>query len=127
MRRFLVLSAAAVLSACSSGASTEPALNVINVRVVDDAGNGVGRMPVTAVMTNGVSVRGITRSDGTLKIGIAQLVVYQVSMVPRDGYLRATDPLTRTMSIDPNTSASIQFQVWRSGVSTAETPPEIWW
>ena len=127
MRKLLVLSAAVLLSACSSGASTEPALNVISVRVVDDAGNGVERMPVTAVMAGGVSVKGVTRNDGTVKIGIAHLGVYQVSMVPRDGYIRATDPLTRTMSIDANTSASIQFQVWRSGVSTGETPPEIWW
>ena len=128
MRRLLVLSVAAVLSACSAGGSTEPAVSVINVRVVDDTGTGVGRMPVTAVMSSGTIVKGVTRGDGTVRISVTESGVYRVSMVPREGYLRAADPLTRTISVDAAAAASIQFQVWRSGVSQAETPPEtLWW
>ena len=128
MRRLLVLSVAAAMAACSSGGSTGPAANVINVRVVDDAGIGVGRMPVTAVSSSGAEVRGVTHGDGTVKISVTESGVYQVSMIPREGYLRSLDPLTRTVSVDAAQAASIQFQVWRSGVSTGENPPErLWW
>lgn len=128
MRRLLVFSVAAVLAACSSGGTTGPDANVINVRVVDDIGTGVGRMPVTAIMSNGASVRGVTREDGTVKIGVADAGTYQVSVVPRDGYLRGVDPLVRTISVSASESASIQFLVSRAGISTAETPPQIaWW
>ena len=126
MRKMLMLSIAVLVAACSS--TTDPAAKTITVRVVDDAGAGVGRMPVTALTTEGVSVKGVTRKDGTVHLGVAGAGVYLVSVTPREGYLRGIDPLVRTFSVDPTGSASIQFQVWRAGVSQAERPPEqLWW
>ena len=128
MRKVLMLSAVALLAACSSSGTTDPAAKTINVRVVDDIGAGVSRMPVTALTSEGLTVRGVTRRDGTVRLGVAGTGVYQVSVTPREGYLRGTDPLVRMVSIDPAASASIQFQVSRAGISQAEHPPEqLWW
>lgn len=128
MRRLLALSVVMAIAACSGREVTEPQLNVISVRVVDDAGTGVGRMSVTAMMSNGTTVTGVTRKDGTLRIGVSDAGVYRVSLVPREGYLRAQDPLVRTIAVEPEASASVQFQVWRVGVSQAEPTTEtLWW
>jgi hypothetical protein len=128
MRKMLLLSAVTLITACSSGSTTDPAANTIDVRVVDDVGAGVWRMPVTALTSDGVIVKGVTARDGTVHLGIAGAGVYQVSVIPREGYLRALDPLVRTVSVDPAASASVQFQVSRAGVSQAERPPEqLWW
>jgi hypothetical protein len=128
MRKMLMLSVAALLAACSSSGTTDPAAKTIDVRVVDDVGAGVWRMPVTALTSDGLTVTGVTRRDGTVHLGVAGTGVYQVSVTPREGYLRGTDPLVRTVSVDPTASASIQFQVSRAGISQAEHPPEqLWW
>ena len=85
-------------------------------------------MPVTALTSDGLTVKGVTRNDGRVHLGVPGSGVYQVSVIPRAGYLRGTDPLVRTVSVDPAASASIQFQVSRAGVSQAEHPPEnLWW
>ena len=85
-------------------------------------------MPVSVLTSDGLTVTGVTRRDGTVHLGVAGTGVYQVSVIPREGYLRGTDPLVRTVSVDPTASASIQFQVSRAGISQAERPPEqLWW
>ncbi|HEX6574417.1 MAG TPA: hypothetical protein VF042_05550 [Gemmatimonadaceae bacterium] len=128
MRRLLVLAAALGIAACNSGGSTSPDVNVINVRVVDDAGEGVVRMPVYAVTSSGETLKGVTRRDGTVRLAVSGAGTYQLSVIPRDGYIKAIDPLTRTVSVDAMTAASVQFQVYRIGVSTGERPFEpVWW
>jgi|GEM_PF-3204867 len=123
MRRLALASLIIGVSACGSGGPTAPEGPVINVRVSDDIGAPVSRMPIRVVAPAAEQLEGSTRNDGTLEIQVGDPGVYQVRVIPREGYLAGTEPLSKVVTVEPNESVIVLFTVHRAGVSTATPPP----
>ena len=109
-----------IAAACSNG--VEPASQVINVRVVDDRGVAVDRMPVTVSLTSVIQDTNTGRS-GSVDIALPAAGEYTVHVVPRAGYLRGPDPLTRKVFVAPSGRVNVEFVVFRAGVSTGDPRP----
>lgn len=125
MRPLVLVPLLVGLAACS-GNSTQPTSMVINVSVRDDRGVPVDRMPITVKVSEATRVNTRTRRDGTVGVGVAGEGVYQVTVIPRTGYIGSTNGLSKTVQIAANENAAVSFTVYREGVSTAEPPIERW-
>jgi hypothetical protein len=112
------------VSACSSGTPTGPRGPVLNVRVIDDAGAPVDRMPIKVTMSEDSRVDGRTGRDGTADIRLTAAGTYEVRVIPRDGYLAGIEPLSKTVTVEANGAVTLTFTVHRAGVSTADPKPE---
>jgi hypothetical protein len=99
---------------------------VINVTVRDDRGVPVDRMPITVKVSEANRVNTHTGRDGTVVVGVADEGVYQVTVIPRTGYVGSTNGLSKTVRISANENAAVSFTVHREGVSTADPPIATW-
>ena len=123
-RHFMLMSLVALVTACDSGKGTGPDGTIIAVRVLDDSGKPVSRMPIRVAQTESPLLDASTRSDGTASIEVMAPGVYRVYVVPRAGYLAGREPLSRTVTVAPNSTVTVDFVVQRDGVSTATPPPD---
>lgn len=112
------------VSACSSGSPTSPQGPVLAVRVIDDAGAPVNRMPIAVRMFEATRIDGRTGIDGSADIRLSEAGTYEVRIIPRAGYVGGIEPLSKTVTVEANGSVSLTFTVHREGVSTANPPPE---
>jgi hypothetical protein len=123
MRRLVLASLIFGVSACGSAGPTNPDGALIDVHVSDDIGAPVSRMPVRVIAPAVEQLEGSTRSDGTLQIQVVDPGVYQVKVIPREGYLAGMEPLSKIVSVGPDESVVVTFTVHRAGVSTADPLP----
>lgn len=126
MRRLVLASLILGLSACSSGGPTSPQGPLINVRVNDDIGVPVNRMPILVTMSAAQRIEGSTGNDGTLQVKVGDPGMYHVRVIPRDGYLAGIEPLLKVVTVEPNEAETVTFTVHRVGVSTADPRPTEW-
>lgn len=123
MRRLFPILLLAGGIACESGTATRS--TVIDVVVRDDRGVPVERMPVSAIFsTTRVDVS--TRSDGTAEIRVPDGGTYLVRVTPRAGYIGSTPGLEKSVAVDANGKASVDFTVHREGVPIDRPPPGEW-
>ena len=122
MRRLVLASLILGLSACGSGGPTSPQA-LINVRVSDDIGAPVDRMPVRVTMSAAERFEGSTGRGGTARIEVSGAGTYEVKVIPRDGYLAGPEPLLKTVIVESNGTSTVTFTVHRVGVSTADPKP----
>ncbi|MBX9855131.1 MAG: hypothetical protein K2Y26_06385 [Gemmatimonadaceae bacterium] len=113
----LTAMAAGTIGAC--GSPSGPSGPRLNVTVRDDAGLFIERMPVV-VRQAGVTLT-TTRTDGRGQVAVAvpEAGSYEVQVVPRAGYQRGRDPLTKLVSV--NGAGAVQFTVYREGLSTGDS------
>lgn len=116
MRKLLLLPLLMGAAACDLGSSTEPQVAVINVRVVDDRGVPVNRAELSVQLSSASRVDAKTGSDGTANVGVATAGTYQVSVVPRAGFLSGTEGSSRTIVVAPNSRTTVEFKLYREGV-----------
>jgi len=114
----------ASVSACGSGGPTSASGTVLEVRVMDDIGAPVNRMPITVTMSETSRIDGRTGSDGIADIRVGEAGTYEVRVIPRDGYLAGIEPLSKTVTVEANDAIVLTFTVHRQGVTTADPPPE---
>lgn len=115
----MLLTAVAVGSLGACGSPSGPSGPRLNVTVRDDAGVSIERMPVV-VRQAGVTLT-TTRTDdrGQVAIAVPEAGRYEVQVVPRAGYQRGRDPLTKLVSV--NGGGAVQFTVYREGLSAGDT------
>lgn len=121
IRPILLTSLVAGLVACDSG--TSPDATVINVRVRDDIGAPVNRTAVRISISQNGRLNATTRRDGTASIEVDDAGDYVVYVIPSEGYRAGLEPLTRTVTVAPNSKVTVDFIVQRTGVSTADPRP----
>lgn len=115
----MLLTAVAVGSLGACGSPSGPSGPRLNVTVRDDAGVSIERMPVV-VRQAGVTLT-TTRTDdrGQVAVAVPEAGSYEVQVVPRAGYQRGRDPLTKLVRV--NGGGSVQFTVYREGLSAGDT------
>lgn len=101
------------LAACGLGSGSAPDPTVIAVRVLDDRGAPVNRAEVTVTMSGTARVDAKTRSDGITVIDVADVGTYRVTVIPRDGYVAGSDPLTKQVTVDANEKSLVTFTLYR--------------
>jgi hypothetical protein len=121
MRQLLLLSLLVSAAACNAGKSTAPASTVINVRVMDEVGAPVARTPVRVMVSPTTRVDAATRNDGTVDIGV-DAGVYQVWVIPRDGYISGAESLLKTVTVNASEKTIVDFTVHRAGGNTTDPP-----
>jgi hypothetical protein len=126
MRRLVLASLIFSASACGSGEPAGPRGPVINIRVNDDIGVPVSRMPILVTRSAAARIEGSTGTDGTLEIHLGDAGTYQVRVIPRDGYLAGVEPLSKVVTVEPDATETVMFTVHRIGVSTADPGPAEW-
>jgi hypothetical protein len=127
MHRAVVASMLIAICGCDSGNQTGPASALINVRVRDDVGMPVDRMPVRVTMSTEDPLVTRTGADGTVDVRVTEGGVYRVWVVPREGYLAGIESLSKTISVSVNDNATVDFIVHRATVSTDPRPFEPTW
>lgn len=121
MRTLILVAMLAGVAGCGIGGSTGPDSTAITVRLRDDNGAPVDRTQVSVTLsTSRVVAR--TQGDGTADIALTDAGVYQVSVIPREGYITSAG-LSKSVTVVANAKASVEFTVFRSGSSTAGTVP----
>ncbi len=122
MRRLVIAGLLATLAACKSETSTGPqATSVINVRVRDDSGAPVDRTQIILTMS-ATRLDSHTRKDGTADFNVGEAGVYMVRVVPRAGYLGEAQPIIKTVRVDANTTATVDFTLNRAGNALPNFP-----
>ena len=125
LRRLAIVGLLTALAACKSDTSTGPApAAVINVRVRDDIGAPVDRTQIIVTMS-ATRLDSHTKSDGTADFSVGHPGIYMVRVVPRDGYLGDTAPMIKTVRVDSNTTATVDFVLNRAGTSSPNFPSTI--
>ena len=76
-------------------------------------------MPVVVRQAGVTLVTTRTDDGGAVDISVPGAGSYEVQVVPRAGYMRGRDPLTKQVSV--NGGGAVQFTVYREGVSTNDT------
>ena len=108
--------------ACSSG--TGPDGTIINVRVRDDIGDPVSRTAVRISLSEQPRLHATTRLDGTADIDVGNAGDYVVYVIPREGYKAGLDPLSRVVNVTSNSRVTVDFVLYRDGVSTGDPRPD---
>ncbi|HEX8431180.1 MAG TPA: hypothetical protein VF625_07825 [Longimicrobium sp.] len=121
MRKLVLIPLLAAVAACDTGGSTGPDAAVINVLVLDDRGVPVDRAEVNVTLPSATSVSALTRKDGTASVEVEDAGTYRVVVLPRAGYVGGSGSLARSVIIAPSTKATVEFTLYRSGLS--EGPP----
>jgi len=109
----------ALVGAAACGSPSGPSGPRLSVSVRDDAGLTIERMPVTVRQAGVTLVSTRTDDRGVVDIAVPGAGSYEVQVVPRAGFTRGRDPLTKQVSV--NGGGSVQFTVYREGVSTYDT------
>lgn len=125
MRRLVQLSLLMMLASCDAGRTTRPESPRLTVRVVDDRGIPVSRMPVRVMISSAEPLAASTNLDGRVDISVPVAGVYLVWVVPRIGYLGGTPGLSKSIAVTGAAVALVDFTVHREGVSTADPPTGI--
>lgn len=120
MRKLVLIPLLAAVAACDTG-STGPDAAVINVLVLDDRGVPVDRAEVNVTLPSATNVSALTRKDGTASVEVEDAGTYRVAVLPRAGYVGGNRSLSRSVIIAPSTRATVEFTLYRSGLS--EGPP----
>ena len=125
LRRLVIVGLLSTLVSCKAEtpAGPEPRA-VINVRVRDDIGAPVDRTQIIVTMS-ATRFDSRTKSDGTVDFSVADAGVYMVRVVPRDGYLGDSAPMIKTVSVDSNTTATVDFMLYRAGTSSPNFPQTV--
>lgn len=117
MRKLVLIPLLAAVAACDTGGSTGPDAAVINVLVLDDRGVPVNRAELNVTLPSATTVSAFTGRDGTAKLDVDDAGTYQVSVLPRAGYIGGNGTLSRVVTIAPSTRASVEFTLYRVGNS----------
>ena len=120
MRRHLILVSILIGTVACAGQGTEVEATIINVVVRDDRGVPVNRMPVSAIISPTGRVDASTRTDGTVQLRVPDGGIYVVRVTARAGYIGSTPDLIKSVSVDANATATVDFTVYRQGVSTGD-------
>jgi len=110
------------VAACNVGGGTQPSSTRLDVRVRDDIGAAVDRMPVTVTFSSGERVSTRTGSDGKVAIDVPDGGTYQVTVIPRVGFIGGVAGLSKAVTVDERTSRTVDFTVHRAGMSTGDHP-----
>ncbi len=121
MRRVLLLGLLAGVAACGSDA-TGPGGPAIEVQVVDDRGVPVDRIRIVVTLSPTEKVRMLTGKTGIARFRIPEAGSYQVSVIPRAGYLTAPGTSRATVVVSDDLTADVGFTVHRE--SYQPPPPE---
>lgn len=124
MRRQLVLVSVFIGTVACAGQGTEVESTIINVLVRDDRGVTVNRIPVSAILSPTSRVDASTRTDGTVQLRVPDGGIYVVRVTARAGYIGSTPELIKSVSVDTNGTATVDFTVYRQGVSTGDPTRE---
>ena len=124
MRNLIVLGLITTVAACGSSGSTEPtgSQSVINVRVVDDIGAPVDRIPVIVTMS-AIRFDGRTSKNGKAGISVSSPGTYSIRVIPREGYIASLEPSVKSVSVEANATAQVDFTIFRTGNS--DTNPNL--
>ena len=114
-----MFSALALATATACGSPSGPSGPRLSVSVRDDAGLTIERMPVTVRQAGVTLVTTRTDDRGAVEIAVPEAGNYEVQVVPRAGFTRGRDPLTKQVSV--NGGGAVQFTVYREGVSSNDT------
>jgi len=104
----------ACLASCDIGGATGPDATLISVRVRDDRGLSAGRNEVVVVQPSALRLDARTGADGNADIALDAPGTYRVTVIPRDGYVAGSDPLTKTVTVDEHTRTQVRFTLFRS-------------
>lgn len=122
MRRLVIAGLLAAFSACKPETSAGPEpTTVINVRVRDDIGAPVDRTQIIVTMS-ATRLDSRTRRDGTADINVGDAGVYMVRVVPRAGYIGEAQPIIKTVRVDSNSTATVDFTLNRAGTALPNFP-----
>lgn len=125
MRRLVIVGLLATLGACKTETPIGPeATSVINVRVRDDIGAPVDRTHIIVTMS-ATRLDSRTGRDGTADIDVGDAGVYMVRVVPRAGYVGEAQPIMKTVRVDSNTIATVDFTLNRAGTTSPNSPTPI--
>lgn len=124
MRRFMLMLLLVGASGCGVLGGTEPDATMINVRVRDDRGVAVGRTQVIVTLA-ATEVITRTSNDGSVSVRLSGGGVYRVRVIPRAGYLAATDPLSKQVTVASNARAVVDFAVSRDGTYSGDPLPGL--
>jgi hypothetical protein len=102
------------LAACGTGGATGPDATLISVRVRDDRGLSAGRNEVVVLAPAAGSQDARTGADGNADIVLDAPGPYRVTVIPRDGYVAGSDPLTKTITVEAHTRIQVRFTLFRS-------------
>ena len=116
MRRpLIVVSLLLGAAACDPEKGTGVQSTVINVLVRDDRGVPVDRMPIMAASSSS-SVDASTNNEGVAQLRVPVAGTYLVRVIARAGYIGSTPSLSRSVVVEPNAAASVNFTVHREGL-----------
>lgn len=116
MRHLILASLLVGATACGLWSGSAPDPTVIAVRVVDDRGVPVDRAEVTVTMSGTTRVDAKTRSDGLTVIDVADVGTYLVTVIPRDGYVAGSDPLSKQVTVNANEKPLVTFTLYRASI-----------
>lgn len=116
MRRLILVPLLVGAASCDIWGGASPDATVIAVRVRDDRGWPVNRAEVTATILDSTHVHAKTRSDGAVVIDVADVGTYLVTVIPRDGFVAGSDPLSKQVTVVANARATVDFTLYRVGV-----------
>ena len=121
IRQLLLALVASIASGCTSSTGPERA---IEVRVADDRGAPVERMRVVVTLSGTDRQVALTRKDGTATIDVRNSGSYQVTVIPRAGYVGVPGTLTTTVTVAGESRAEVGFTVHREGIVFPIPNPE---
>jgi hypothetical protein len=118
MRYLILLGLITTVTGCGSSGSTEPtgSQSIIDVTVRDDIGVPVDRIPVIVTMSAN-RIDGRTGSNGKAGISVSSPGTYTIRVVPRDGYAGSLEPTVKSVSVETNATALVDFRLSRTGNS----------
>jgi hypothetical protein len=123
MRR--VLFSLLMAMGCAGGATTEPAVATVAVRIRDDAGKAAGVHQVVVTTPSGASASYRSAADGTLTIRLQETGTVTLRVVPRAQFVGGTPGLARTVTVDEGRTARVDVTVYRLGGPIDFTPTGI--
>lgn len=118
MRKLILLPLLLGAAACDFGGGTGSDAAVINVRVVDDSGAPISRIPVRVMLTpSAETLSARTEGDGTARVGVSGAGTYRVTVIPRAGYVGGASPLARNVEVSGSGRTTVDFTIYREGVT----------
>ncbi|MBY0492513.1 MAG: hypothetical protein K2R93_21940 [Gemmatimonadaceae bacterium] len=123
MRR--VLLSLLLAAGCAGGATTEPAVATLSVRVRDDGGKAAGVNQVQVTTPDGVSTTYRTAANGQLTVRLREAGAVSIRVVPRAQFVGSTPGLARTITIDEGRTEVIDVTVYRLAGGIDYTPTGI--
>ena len=131
MRIALLAVLVLALAGCDGG-GTGPESAIV-VRVTDEIGGPVDRMPVIVTGPLAHRIDGRTRGDGTIRVAVREAGDYEVRVIPGAFYLGVPGTTSRTVTVGPGGTSMVNFTVHRVSLPAPPAPedrplpdPPVW-